>query len=433
MKTLTLKQGTIVISHRAYQSGQSLHYIGHLQRLAVLVTVCCVCLPAMALAQAPAAGFPAAVAKPPRPVPVQQAVERMVAELLSVPSLNGRPITLVIDPLMDGVTGIQTVATRGLDARVAELIAKLAPNVTVLPFTRDNVAKATHVFIGTFNPINNAGQPTGERDAYWICFSVIEKASRTVVARAVGRTETTDVDATPAPLYMDSPVWALDAATLAYIRACQRSKPGDTVDAVYMDRLELRATLREANSALDRAQLPEARAAFQLASSLPGGTESVSALNGLYLTLMRDNRRTEALAVFQQLVALGLRREKLGVLLVFEPGRSQFVQDQAVSGEYAEWLQRLRSALVETDRCLAVVGHASRTGREPLNVVLSRRRAQLVRNIVVGGAKGLRARISTRGVGSREVLVGLPNDGPATAVDRRVEFRVEPCRGAKRS
>jgi len=43
-------------------------------------------------------------------------------------------------------------------------------------------------------------------------------------------------------------------------------------------------------------------------------------------------------------------------------------------------------------------------------------------------APGLARRIATHGVGWRENLVGSGTDDARDAVDRRVEFRVVPCR-----
>jgi outer membrane protein OmpA-like peptidoglycan-associated protein len=378
-------------------------------------------------AAGPAAGFPAASARPPVPTPADKAVNTLVAELFRQIAGDGRKITVVIDPLMDGVTGAQTRATRRIDQRVADIVRETLPNVTILPFTPDNAATAQYVFIGTFNPINNAGQPTGERDAYWICFALVDREASTIAARVVGRAETAGVDATPAPVFAGSPVWTVDAATAAYIRACQRSKPGDPVDKVYIDRLALRAKVAQANETFERGEIVQAAAAYGAVAAEPGGADSAVALNGLYLAQIGSGRGEEAMRTFRQLVDLGLRERRMGVNLLFQTGSARFVADRTVSGIYPRWIATIAEAAAAAGTCLDIVGHASRTGRESVNLRLSAARAGFVRQQVAAAGPALSGRLTVSGVGSREVLVGLPVDGPQTALDRRVEFRPRAC------
>ena len=129
-------------------------------------------------AAAPPAGHPAATPTPPTPLPVEAAILKVANDLFGQIVEAGESIEIVIDPLIDGVTGARTEATQHIGRRIAEIAAERHPRVTVLPFTRDNIARARFVFIGTFNPINNAGQPEGARDAFWICFALVDPKDR---------------------------------------------------------------------------------------------------------------------------------------------------------------------------------------------------------------------------------------------------------------
>lgn len=63
--------------------------------------------PAAAFAQAPApAGTPPAAA--PTPIPFPEALQRAAADLFSKADLAGDGIALVIDPLIDGISGAQS-------------------------------------------------------------------------------------------------------------------------------------------------------------------------------------------------------------------------------------------------------------------------------------------------------------------------------------
>lgn len=62
-------------------------------------------------------GFPAASVTPPVPVPVELAVRQSAEELFSeIEKLDpSAEITVLIDPLIDGITGFETAATRNMN------------------------------------------------------------------------------------------------------------------------------------------------------------------------------------------------------------------------------------------------------------------------------------------------------------------------------
>lgn len=375
----------------------------------------------------PVAGFPAASKTPPAPLPLDEAIFKAADELFKQVAGLGPTVEIVIDPLIDGITGVETKATQDIGRRIVEIAAARHPGVRVLPFTRDNIKRAKLVFIGTFNPINNAGQPSGERDAYWICFSLVDPKKREVVARTVGRASPDGIDSTPSALFAASPVWALDKATLAYVRACQRAKVGEAVAPDYIDRLELKAILEEARAAFEGGRLDDALSLYERAEALPGGAEKTNALNGLYLTLMRAGRSSEAMNAFGRLIDVGLAQRRLGVVFLFEAGSATFVRDASISRVYPSWLERIADRTRAARICLDVIGHASRTGSERVNIKVTRARAASVRYQLLRAVPKLARRTSATGVGSREVLVGLPIDDAQTALDRRVEFQPREC------
>ncbi len=377
-----------------------------------------------AIAQ-PAPGQPAAAAKPPPLVPLEQAFLKAATTLFeSIPT--SQKTVVVIDPLVDGVTGIQSRATRGFDRRIAQLVAERYKHIEIAPLTPENVARARYVFIGTFNTINNAGQATGPRDAFWICFALVDQQSKTVHARSVARATLSDVDIAPASFFADTPVWGLDSATTAYIETCQRAKPGDPVSTVYLDQLPAAARIREATVAYEAGDARRALELYREAQALSPG-DQLRTLNGVYLAYTALGEKEEASKAFAQLVEGGLKLGRLGVLFLFESGTTDFNSDARVSAQYPDWLGEIARRAGEANACLQVVGHASRTGTEPFNERLSLDRAQRIVTLLAERAPGLAARLKPAGSGSREVLVGLPRDDASTALDRRVEFKPASC------
>ncbi len=374
-------------------------------------------------------GFPPASVTPPVPVPVESAVRRSAEELFSeLAKLDpSNEITVIIDPLIDGMTGFETAATRDMNRQLVEIAAAAFPRIKVLPLTVENLDRAKFLIIGTFNPINNAGDAAGPRDAYWLCFVAIDLAKKVVAARSVNRALPAGVDSTPAPLFTRSPVWSLDQATLAYIRACQRSRPGDPVDPAYIANLRLRVANQEGQAALEAGRPDEAQARFAAAADLPGGKDSVATYNGLYLAMADRGRAGEALQAITRLIDIGLQRDRLGILFLFQTASTAFVADTALSARYPDWIAALGRRAAETGLCLDIVGHASRTGSEPANVRLSRARADAIVTQIRRASPGLGGNLSASGKGSSEVLVGLAVDDAQTAIDKRVEIRPRRC------
>src|ERR1700750_37504 len=123
---------------------------------------------AKAQTPAPAQVPPAAAAPPPPPTPVpfDAALLKAANDLFSKAKLEGAPdkVTLVIDPLIDGVTGAQSNATHLEEKRITDLVRLNYPRFQVARFSADTIAKAPVVLIGTFTAVNNAGAAAGPRD-----------------------------------------------------------------------------------------------------------------------------------------------------------------------------------------------------------------------------------------------------------------------------
>lgn len=380
----------------------------------------------MALANPQRLGVAPASAKPPVPVALDKAFLAAATALFDkVPVGSGKTI-VVIDPLLDGVTGMQSRATRDFDKRVAAFVAERYAHIEVRPMTADNLKAAKFVFIGTFNTINNAGQPTGPRDAYWICFALVDQGEKTVFARSASRAVLGGADVAPARFYADTPVWGLDAATTGYIETCQKKQPGDKVPDAYLAQLPAAARIREATLAYEEGDNNRALTLYREARGMESG-DQLRVLNGLYLALKAIGQAEEARKAFAELVGSGLKSGKVGVMFLFEPGTTSFNTGVNVAANYGSWLDEIARQAQGSNDCLEVVGHASRTGVESFNVALSRQRAERIIDLLGERNPSLQGRLRPAGLGSREVLVGLPQDDASTAIDRRVEFKPSQC------
>jgi len=391
-------------------------------------------LTALSLARAAAQGTPpvtpasppappAAAAPPPTPVPFDEALLKAANDLLSKANLDTDKAILTIDPLIDGATGAQSVATRSMGRRIVDLVRSNYPKFQVEKFSTATIAKSPIVLIGTFTLINNAGQAGGPRDAFRICLALADLKSRKIVSKGVARAKPEGVDTSPTSYFSDSPVLAKDPATEAYIKSCQGTRPGDPIEQVYTDRILAAAFINDAIDAYDAKNYREALELYQSAVRTPGG-DQLRARNGIYLTNWKLNRRQAAAEAFASALDYGFSTDRLAVKFLFRPGSTQLT-DRA-GAPYSMWIQQIAQRGARAGACMELVGHTSPTGPEPLNRRLSVLRAEAVKDRIEWAVPALAKRMIANGVGSSENLIGSGKDDPSDALDRRVEFKVIP-------
>jgi outer membrane protein OmpA-like peptidoglycan-associated protein len=396
-------------------------------------TICCLLAGAMAAfpqGAPPVAGAQSAPNPPPPPTPIlfDDALLRAANDLFSKAALpaGNEKIELVVDPLIDGISGAQSTATRLMQDRIVALVRKSYPRFEVRPFSTEALSRAPVVLIGTFTAINNAGAADGPRDAYRICLALADLRSKSIVSKGVARARPETIDVTPTPAFADTPVWATDPATSLYIKACQGSKPGDPIDPIYVERIGTSSLISDAILEYDDKRYREALAFYRTALKMTGG-DQLRVRSGIYLANSRLNRRDDATDAFGNLVDYSLAGKKLSVRFLFKPGSTQFVDDPQISAPYPMWLSQIAVRASRRNSCLTVVGHTSKTGPPQVNERLSVLRAQYIKDLLQGSSPGLADKLKATGVGSREVLIGTGRDDSSDAIDRRVDFSISDC------
>lgn len=379
---------------------------------------------------APAA---AATAAPPPPIlPYDEAVLSAATMLLKnarLPPEGSAPrprYAVVIDPLIDGMTGAQSTATRAMGLRLAALMREQYPQFDVQPFSAANVARSPLVLIGTFTGVNAQRQSAGTRAAYRICFALADLKSGKLVSKGLAFAKPDGVDATPLAYYKDLPAWTEDPATLGYIRTCQGTRAGDPINPMYAERIAAAALVADAIEAYDAGRYQESLDLYALAQRTSAG-DQFRVYNGIYLANWKLGRRDKAEAAFGKIVDYGLERQRLAVKFLFRPGSTAFGSDPGLTIPYPIWLKSIAARASAGTACLEVTGHTSATGPEPLNERLSLLRAEYVKARLEASAPALAKRTIASGMGSRQTMVGTGRDDASDALDRRVEFKVIGC------
>ena len=408
----------------------------------MLLLAACAAPPPDAAPATPAAPAPAAAAADPAPatttvaspapaaapvpapivaLPYAEAVQLAARDLFGKADLPpGRNWTVVIDPLVDGNTGVRSVATETMERQVAEIVRNAFPQYQVKPFTAANVATQPLIFIGTFTPINLQGKSDGDRDAYRICFALADLKTGKIVGKGFARSQMAGINPTPVAYFRDSPLWVQDKIVEGYIRTCQGTKAGDPIHPAYVDKVVAATAIDEAIQAYNDQKYRESLALYNAVLRNPAGDQPrVHA--GIYLAQMKLGQRNAAMQAFGKVVQYGLGAERLAVKFNFRPGGTAFVNDGA---PYELWVREIaRQVAAGKAGCVEVAGHASRSGAEPMNETISLQRAEYVKQRMVTARKDLDRRVTSKGLGSRQVLVGTGNDDASDALDRRIEFK----------
>lgn len=389
-------------------------------------------LPAAAVGAAsetPVAAPTAAALPTQAPLPVQpfdEAVLSAANALLSQAPAPAERTPVVIDPLIDGVTGAQTQASQAMGARLAALIRDGYPQYEVLPFNASSVARSPLVLLGTLTGVNGERKAEGRREKLRIWLTLADLKTGKIVSKGQAFATTDGVDTTPTAYFRDSPVWTDDPAIQGYIRTCQGSKAGEAIPPQYIERLAAAAWLSEAIDAYDAGKYAQALTYYEGAARLPAGRQ-LRTYSGLYLSNLQLGRQKAAMEAFGQLVEQGLEQKKLGMKLLFRPGSTGWGGDDGSAKLYPLWLAEVARRSDKQQACLEVVGHTSASGPEPVNERLSLLRAEYVKDQVAQQASSLGRRLIAHGMGSRDTLIGNGRDDATDALDRRVEFKVIPC------
>ena len=379
----------------------------------------------------PSSGTPPPATPEPAPVPpaafadvVARAGEQLLREAQAV--VGAAPREIVIDPLIDASTGQQTAGTVETGLKLGALVKSRAPHWTLRPLTRMSLTSQPLLLIGTLTAINTKGARDENADAFRICLALLDLRTGKVVAKRIDRATMTTVSAEPTAFYRDSPTWALDRTALAYIRSCQGSAAGDSIDPGYLLRLRAAAIVAEAQTAFAENKPADAYRLFREAQPL-ADADDLRILNGLYLASWRTGKKKEATETFGRIVGIGLDGKKLPIKIFFNPGQTTLLASPDLQTQYAVWLREVAFQVGVRETCMKVVGHTSRTGTVEYNDQLSQRRALYIKQRLEAEAAELAARTRASGMGYRENLIGTGTDDIRDAIDRRVEFKVDAC------
>jgi outer membrane protein OmpA-like peptidoglycan-associated protein len=355
------------------------------------------------------------------PLPFSDAVLQAANAIFSSAAASASRPVVVIDPLINGITGEQSVATQTIGVRIEELAREKYPQFEVKQFAPETISRLPYVIVGTFTPVDAKNQPAGNREAFRFCLIMADLRSGRVVARKWVRVAMGGVDSTPIAFFRDSPAWTEDSQTKSYIDSCQETHVGDLLSPVYVNGILTASIISEATDAYNSGRYVDALNLYTNARATATGNQ-LRVLNGLYLSNWKLGRQGTTETAFGELVNYGLSNRRLTVKFLFNPGS---IGLNAADGQpYDMWLQKIATGAAEKRSCLEVIGNTSKSGSAALNERLSGQRAEHIKARLENDVPSLAGHVTAIGVGASANLIGTGADDLSDALDRRVEFKV---------
>jgi flagellar motor protein MotB len=340
---------------------------------------------------------------------------------LSKPDPKVPKRAILLDPMLDTITGQQTETTLLFERRVTQRIGNIYPQFEFLPFQSSNLTKAQYLMTGTISRVPTAPDKSTVR----LSLALVDIRSGLVVAQASSLARDENLDSTPSRYYKDSPVLIRDKVVEGYAKTAT-TPVGQRADGYYMERIGAASLISEATTLYNAEKYQDALGQYRTALQTPQG-EQLRVQSGIYLSNMKLGRVAEAEEAFGRIVALGIAYNELGVKFLFNPGSVEFWSDPKISGSYAMWLRQIAREAINAKSCMAIVGHTSHSGPAPINDALSLKRAAYVRQKLAIEAPELAPRTRAEGMGYRQNIVGSGTDNAFDVLDRRVEFKIVPC------
>jgi hypothetical protein len=243
--------------------------------------------------------------------------------------------SIVLDPMLDTLTGQQTETTALLERRVVQRMGSNFPQFTFMPFKAQNLTQAQYLLTGTMSRSPGDGANRHVR----LNLALTDLKSGIVVAQASALARGDHLDETPSRYYKDSPILIRDKVVEGYARTTE-TPAGQRADSYYIERVGAASVIQEATALYNQERYHDALGTYRQALATPQGAQ-LRAESGVYLSSMKLGRTADAEAAFGRIVALGFAYNELGVKFLFAPGSTEFWSDPKISGAYPMWLRQI--------------------------------------------------------------------------------------------
>lgn len=332
---------------------------------------------------------------------------------------------IMFDPFVDASSGEIVQASQQFEHLLFKNISKNHPAITIQRLNPQKFEEADYVLNGIFEYIIADEEQGRQEGFYRISSSMITVKEGKIVANEQLWLFNEELDFTPIATYQDSPMFLRDDFLQALINTA-KGNVGKKADRRYYHALEANALIAQASLAYETQDYARALSYYEQAAALPEG-KMMKTFAGLYQTYRKLGKMAAAEIAFRDLFALGVENNNLSTKFLFVVNSTEFINNPAIKAQYQIWLRQIAQFFRQSEYCIHILGHSSRTGAEKYNEGLSLRRAKKVQTLLAKYFPGIIKHSKTVGRGFLDNIVGSGTDDARDAVDRRVDFFVVDC------
>jgi len=363
--------------------------------------------------------------KTPEPLPFQTAITALAHDLLSQIN-NYQEATddndqrnVVLDPFLDGSSGETIKASRLIEQIILAEGERNFQDLVLTRVTQNHLKTAKYLMNGVilYEDLKGSNQKY-----YHVISSVVAVHTGKIVANANVWIAETTLDT---ETLIGSPMLNTDTY-LDNLVVTAKLPQGTQVDVIYLNSLDTRALLAEAETAYEQHDYETARFLFSKATERHTG-QIMRTYAGLYRTNLHLGNKAGAEEAFSKLVIVAVRSNHLSARFLFSVNSTEFIKDPNLRTEYAMWLRQIGKYFSQSNLCLQIIGHASRTGEETYNKKLSQQRAEAIQKLLQTDFPQVMQKSQAYGEGSSQCKICSGSDDSKDTVDRRVEFKVMNC------
>jgi outer membrane protein OmpA-like peptidoglycan-associated protein len=332
------------------------------------------------------------------------------------------PLTFAMDVVMNADTGEEIELSRQISEIVKMTATNSFPHFSVVGMTSESINQTNYVIIGAIKQDVYNNQSTKLPRLF---LSAVDMKTSQVKAHSEVWFSQQDLKLHPTPLYADSPMFIKDDRSEKVIATATANR-GGMVDTGYLAAMETNALLAEASQAYDGGDYQLAAELFARAAEREDG-QVMKTYAGLYQAYWKLGQLTEAEEAFAKLAEIGIANGTLSVKFLFQVNDTNFFGEPGELVEYDIWLRQIAKKVIESQACVEISGHASRSGSADYNKKLSDKRAQRIQKRLLEVSAAIAKKTAAVGRGFEENIVGTGTDDIRDAIDRRVVFRVLDC------
>jgi len=274
----------------------------------------------------------------------------------------------------------------------------------------------------SYQPDEKAGE---ESSWFKIDYSVRTYPEAEVLLSGSALVNARHFDATPTRFYKDAPIYFASEQKKELLALASADRADESIKGAMRRSL----AYESARGAYERQQYEVAAQRFAQILEQQGQGDDLLALSGRFQSLWKLERFDEAEGVFGQLIDAAIARKALSIKFLFSVQKDDFDRSSELYRQYPMWIRQVARGMRASGRCFEIKGHSSHSGTAAYNDALSSSRAERVLRYMTSAEPPLKGRVSARGYGFRENIIGSGTDDAGDAIDRRVDFAEVTCRG----